>query len=144
MEKCGPHLSQSEQEQLFLLLTEYADIFSTSPMDLGHTDKLQHSIHTGTALLIQQQVRRILLHEREEVRKLLDDMLKKDVIQPLSSPWASLIVLVTKKNESMQFCIDYRRPNGVTRKDTYPPPRIDDTLDMQGNTKLFATLDLIS
>ena len=34
--------------------------------------------------------------------------------------------------------------NGVTRKDVYPLPRIDDTIHSLGNAKVFSTLDLTS
>ena len=144
VERSGAHLSEREQEQLFQLLVEYSDIFASSSMDLGHTDKLQHPINTGDARPIRQRIRRLPPHRREEVSKLLDDMLKKDIIQPSDSPWASPIVLVTKKNGSTRFCVDYRKLNAATRKDAYPLPRIDDTLDTLGNSKWFSTLDLIS
>ncbi|KAJ8412635.1 hypothetical protein AAFF_G00115860 [Aldrovandia affinis] len=51
------------------------------------------------------------------------------VIEPLDNPWAAPTVLVKKKDDSWRFCGDYRRLNAMTRKDTYPLPRIDDALD---------------
>ena len=64
-----------------------------------------------------------------EVQKLLNEMLKNDVIQPSNSPWSSPIILVHKKDGWVRFCVDYRRVNAVTRKDAYPLPRVDDLLD---------------
>ena len=58
----------------------------------------------------------------EEGRKLLTEMLAKDVIQCSSSPWASPNVLVGKKDGPVLFCVDYRNVNGITRKDTYLYP----------------------
>ena len=80
----------------------------------------------------------------EEAKKLLDDMLIRAVIQPTSSLWASPVVLVPKKDGSFCFCIDYRKVNAVTRKDEYPLPRVDDTLDTLPGSKRFSTLDLLS
>ena len=71
-------------------------------------------------------------------------MLDRAVIQPSCSPWASPVVLVPKKNGSLRFCIDYRKVNSVTRKDAYPLPCVDDTLDTLAGSKWFSTLDLLS
>ena len=56
----------------------------------------------------------------EELKDMLTEMEKKDVIRPSSSPWASTIVLVKKQDGTHRFCADYRKLNAVTRKDAYP------------------------
>ena len=71
-------------------------------------------------------------------------MLKDDIIEPSNSPWASPVILVRKKDGSILYCIDYRRLNAVTRKDSYPISRIDDSLDALGKARIFSTLDLAS
>ncbi|KRY04270.1 Transposon Ty3-I Gag-Pol polyprotein, partial [Trichinella patagoniensis] len=70
--------------------------------------------------------------------------LRQDVVEPSSSPWASPIVLVRKKDGSCRFCVDYRQLNNLTRKDAHPLPRIDDTLDALAGAQWFSTLDLAS
>lgn len=71
-------------------------------------------------------------------------MLEHDRIDPSDSPWSSNVVLVKKKDGSKRFCVDYRRLNHLTIKDSYPIPRIDDSLDALGGAKCFSTLDLAS
>ena len=78
------------------------------------------------------------------MKELLENMLSRDVIQPSNSPCASPIVVVRKKDGSARFCVDYRKLNSITHKDTYPLPRIDDTLDTLAGSKWFSTLDLVS
>ena len=110
---------------------------------MGHTGVVKHSIDTGTSHPIRQQCRRVPPFRREQAKKMMDDMLQKDIIQPSSSPWASPVILVPKKDRSLRFCIDYRKLNSVTRKDASPLPRVDDTLEALSGSKWFSTLDLL-
>ncbi|KAJ8413561.1 hypothetical protein AAFF_G00080680 [Aldrovandia affinis] len=66
------------------------------------------------------------------------------VIELSDSPWAAPAVLVKNNDNSWCFCVDYRRLNAVTRKDSYPLPRIDDALDYISGSKWFSSLDLRS
>ena len=125
----GSHVSNVQQQLLLELLMDFADIFAATPEDLGRTNTLNHQIDTGDAKPIRQPLRRIPPAKRKQTQKLLQEMLGKDIIQPSSSPWASPIVLVQKKDGSQRFCVDYRKLNSVTKKDAYPIPQIDDTLD---------------
>ena len=129
LERAGPGLTPCEKQSFSRLLNTYADIFAKSTADLGRTNVIRHSIHTGDAAPIRQPVRRVSPHCRQEIRTLLNEMLERGVVEYSTSPWASPVVLVRKKDGSTRFCIDYRRANEVTRKDAYPLPRIDTTLD---------------
>ena len=82
--------------------------------------------------------------QKEATCQLVQDMLEKDVIQRSCSSWAAPVILVKKKDGSLRLCIDYRRLNEVTRKEAYPLPRVDDTLDTLAGSKWFSTLDLES
>jgi len=69
-------------------------------------------------------------------------MLDMGVIIPSVSPWASPVVMMKKKDGSSRFWVDYRKVNSVTKRDSYPLPRIDDALDALIGSKWFSTLDL--
>ena len=137
-------LSSTQRDHVFDVLLEFEDVFANAGDNLGHASSIKHQIDTGDAAPIRQPVRRVPPHRREIVQNLLSDMQERNVIQPSKSPWASPIVLVQKKDGSWRFCIDYRKVNAVTRKDAYPLPRIDDTLDTMAGSRWFSTLDLLS
>ena len=75
---------------------------------------------------------------------MLSQMLERGVVEPSSSPWASSIVLVQKKDCPTRFCADYRKLNHVTPKDAYPLLHIDVTLDTLHGSLWFTTFDLLS
>ena len=54
-----------------------------SKMDVGRTGKLKHSIFTGNATPVRQSTRRIPVHRRDEVQKMLKDMLRDDIIEQI-------------------------------------------------------------
>ena len=71
-------------------------------------------------------------------------MLRKGIIRESVSPWSSPVVLVKIKEGSFRFCVDLRKVNVVTRKESFPMPLVSDTLDALRGTKYFSTLDLKS
>ncbi|GFX03043.1 retrovirus-related Pol polyprotein from transposon 412 [Trichonephila clavipes] len=137
-------LSPEQKSSAERLFQEFEDVFSINSSDIGHTTVTQHRIDTADHPPIKQHPRRLPFAKQEEVGTLLREMQKNDIIEPSSSPWASPIVLVRKKDGSTRFCVDYRKLNDVTKKDSYPLPRIDDTLDTLSGHKWFSTLDLKS
>ena len=141
-ERASEGMSSTQKKQIANLLGKYGDIFSKDEHDLGRTGIIKHKISVDNTRPIKQAMRRVPVHMQDEVDRQLDLMLEHDIIQPSTSPWASAIVLVKKKDGSRRFCIDYRRLNDVTVKDAYPLPRIDESLDQLAGAKWFSCLDL--
>ena len=125
------------------LLLQYGDIFATGQHNLGHTKAIKHQIDTGLTPPIHQQAHRVPPAHRQEAKQILQDMLNNSIITPSLSPWASPLVLVWKKDGLLRFCVDYHKINAITRKDAYPLPRVDDTLDTMASCKWFTTLHLL-
>ena len=69
-------------------------------------------------------------------------MTKTGIIEPAASPWASNVVLVRKKDNSLRFCVDYRQLNRVSKEDSYLLPLIDNCLNALQASSWFSTLDL--
>ena len=137
--------SRSEQAKLAQLLRDYQDVFSKDDTDVGQTNLVQHDIPTPTGIPpIRQPPRRLGPEKDAEVQKQVDELVEKGMVEPADSAWSSPVVLVRKKDGSWRLCVDYRKLNAVTRKDAYPLPRIDDSLDALAGSLYFSTLDLIS
>ncbi|GBM91439.1 Retrovirus-related Pol polyprotein from transposon 297 [Araneus ventricosus] len=104
----------------------------------------QHKINIGNHPPIKQYPRCLPLAKKEEAERLVKEMADNGIIEVSLGPWASPIVLVKKKNGSTRFCVDYRKLNEITIKDSYPLPWIDDTLDALNGIQWFSKLDLKS
>ena len=139
--RCSVHLNEIERNQLKSLLIKYQSVFAKSSDDLCFTDRVEHYIDTILAKPIKEAMRRIPLANRETEREEVRKMLKKGVIEPSVSPWSSNIVLVTKKDGSTRFCVDYQRLNAVTKKDSYPLPNISQCLDALAGSVWFSCMD---
>ena len=138
------YLSDKQQTELRKVLSKYSDVFAQSDSDLGRTDLLEHAIDTQGHAPIFQRPYRVPEAQRKVIETHVKDMAHRGVIRPPKSPWSSPVVLVGKKDGSTRFCVDFRKVNAVTRKDVYPLPRIDETLDTLGGASYFTTLDLAS
>ena len=133
-----------QTSQLHNFLVDNVDIFSQGTHDLGRTSIVKHQIFTDGSPPIRQRPYRTAPTQRENITGHIQSMLEDDIIEPSASPWASPVVLVKKKDVSTRFCVDYRKLNAVTKKDSYPLPHIQESLDLLGQTQYFTTLDLFS
>ena len=143
-ERSGSHLTQPQRVKMEDTLREFADVFSKGDHDLGRTGLVKHRIDTGNAHPIKHAPRRIPPAKREEMQQAVKELEKQGLIEKSDSPWSSAVVLVSKKDGTRRFCVDYRALNDRTVKDSYPLPRIDDTLDALAGARWFSTLDLKS
>jgi hypothetical protein len=64
-----------------------------------------------------------------EIEKAIKELLDMGHIRPSSSPFASSVVLVKKKDGTMCMCINQRALNKKTIKNRYPILGIDELLD---------------
>ena len=87
---------------------------------------------------LKQPLRRTSNHLDTEIDKQIDNLLKREVIQPSLSPWASGIVIVPKQDGTKRFCVDFRKLNDVTVQNSYPIPKIDDSLEKLAEAQWFS------
>ena len=120
----GPGWSAQTALRAKCLLMEFHHVFSLEPNEMGCTDTAEHTIEllTGEDEPFKERFRRIAPHEVEEVRQHIQEMLDGGAICPSQSPWCNAVVLVRKKDGTLRFCIDFRRLNARTKKDSHPLP----------------------
>ena len=137
---------QEQAEQARSLLKEYHDIFSLEKHDMGHTNATEHKIvlKDPDTPLFKERFFRIPPPQLDEVREHLKLMLDAGVIQPSNSPWCNAVVLVRKKDGSLRFCIDFRKLNSLTVKDSHPLPLICETLESLAGAAHFLTFNMNS
>ena len=137
-------VTEDVEIQIKEVVKEYKDIFSDKSTPTGLSKMCEAIISTGDSPPIRQKPYRLPFSKREKAEECVQQMLEEGIIEPSNSPWASPITLVPKPDGSIRFCIDYRKLNAVTVKDSHPIPNIQDVLDgLQGAT-VFSTLDLKS
>ena len=136
--------SWTEQQQCSVkkLLEEHQYLFALNLKELGKNSLVQHEIRLSDRTPFKERYRRIPPHQYEEVRKHFQEMLDIGAICRSTGPWASPVVLVCKKDGSLQFCIDLRKLNNQIIKDAQSLPGIKDSLNCLDGATIFTSLDL--
>ena len=87
------------KSQLLALTSKYLDVFAESESDVGVTDLTFHEIDTGDVRPLRQPVRRLPYGEiRAAVEHEVDKLVNADIARASTSPWASPVVMVRKKD----------------------------------------------
>ena len=136
--------TDQELQDVKALFTRHRSVFASSDNDLGCTGAVKHHIRTTDDIPVTMPYRRIPPTQLEEVKSHLQELVQSGDIVPSDSAYASAIVLVRKKTGALRMCCDFRALNAKTVKDSYPLPRIDESMDALAGTRYFSTLDLQS
>ena len=123
---------------------EHHNIFSLEQNKIGCTDTAEHVIELLDTEPFKERLRRIAPPLVEEVREHIQEMLNGGAIRPSQSPWCNAVVLVRKKDGGLRFCIDFHWLNSWTKKDAYPLPRMQETMESMVGARFFSTMDLKS
>lgn len=97
-----------EEYEVKVFLLKYIFLFVENNFDLGRIGVVKYYINIGDSCFIKQYLRRVFVYLIEEVDKIIDDMLERDVIKLFNSLWFLFIVMVKKKDGLYRFCVDYR------------------------------------
>ena len=139
----APELPEIDRERLKQLLERFADTVSTHEFDLGTATDVRHGIQlVEGAQPVRQRPRRVPLQLKKAVEQKLRRMQQHGVIEPSSSPWASNLIIVKKKNNDIRICVDWRSLNNLTIKDAHPLPHLQQALDCLAGCSWFSTIDM--
>lgn len=133
-------LTELQKVRLEALVDRNRELMGTN---LGCTDVAEHVIVCNAAP-IKQRYYPVSPVMQAHIDRELDEMLNMGVIEKSKSPWSSPILMVKKKDGKLRFCVDYRKLNAVTERDSYPLPYISHTLDKLRNAHYLSTLDIKS
>ena len=142
----GPQLTTRQTEQVQDFMNTNHEVFAVNPQAPTTSKTIPVKIPTGTSSPIKLPPHRANPNKAQEINKKVEIMAKDGIIEKTQSPWSAPVVLVQKKDGTTRFCVDYRKLNAITTKDSFPVPRVDDTLDALGNAEaqIFTTMDLAS
>ena len=132
-------LTSEQRKEVETLMKQYPDVLSSLP---GRTDQIQHDIKLLTSEPIRTKGYSIPYKTRSVMETEIQDMLDLGVIEPSISPYSSPIVLVSKKDGSVRFCIDFRKLNKVTEFDAEPMPNMEEIINRMSGHKHFTKMDL--
>jgi hypothetical protein len=124
------------------LIENNAEVCDYNDSSYGTALGVEHEIRIKEDKVVHLPCRRLPEAQVEKVKKEIQRMLDHSVIRPSKSPFSSPIVVITKKDDTLRICIDYRPLNENTIKDSYPLPRIDDIIDYIGKGKFYSSIDL--
>ena len=126
------------------LLLEFHHVFSLEPNEIGCMDATEHIIEPMKDKPFKERFQCIVPPLVDEVCQHIQEMLDGGTIRPSQLPWCNAMVLVRKKDGSLRFCIDFRCLNAWTKKDAYPLPRMQDTMESMVGARHFSCMDLKS
>ncbi|UYV70499.1 K02A2.6-like [Cordylochernes scorpioides] len=130
--------------QFTTLLQRYTHIFSQDKFNVPCLRIPPVKIPTNSEKIITIRPYRVPICDQQEIRNQIQQMLENGIIEQSFSPFSSPVTLVTKRDKTKRFCIDYRKVNELISSDVHPLPRIEDILDRLAQAKYFSTADISS
>ena len=139
----------SMEEIQKMLPSEFHDLLEafdpTKAEELPEHRPYDHKIElTGDPSIVRSRVYPLSYLKLQELKKYLEENLKKGFISPSNAPYSSPVLFAVKPNGGLRFCVDYRRLNAITKRNGYPIPLIEETLAKLIGCKYITKLDIIA
>ena len=137
------HLNKNEKNKIINLLYKHRNAIAVNE-ELGRANFYEHEIYIDkNQPPICSPQYRVPYGARQIIDDHVQKLIRQGVVETSHSPWSSPVILVKKSSSNeFRFCVDFRKINNVIKKDLYPIPRIDDTLENLQGASIFTTLDM--
>ena len=135
----GDNLTDEQRAEFIDLASQFQSLFTEAP---GSTSLAQHHIKLTSDQPVRSRPYPVPYSLRESLKKDITDMMKMGVIRESSSPYASPVVVVKKKDNTNRICVDYRKLNKLTVFDPEPMPTAEHLYQKLNGDKYFTRIDL--
>lgn len=140
----GGHEQQLSSGPVQKLIEQFAEIFQ-DPKELHPNRGCDHAIEwLPSSKPVNQRPYSYSYEQKNTIERMVREMLETQIVITSTSPFASPVILVKKKDPTWRFCVDYRRLNDITVKNKYPIPVVEDLLDKLHGAQFFSKIDLRS
>jgi len=139
----GNKCTASEHAVIHRVLTDCTHAFASRPTEAPmQSPDVVHSIVLLDKQPCKQRAYRVSPDKEKAIEEQTAELLARKLIRPSSSAWSSPIVMVPKPDGTWRQCIDYRRLNAQTVKDSYPIPLIQDCTNMCRDANWLTLIDI--
>ena len=135
----GDNLTEEQRAEFIDLASQFQSLFTDAP---GTTSLAQHHIKLTSDQPVRSRPYPVPYSLRVSLKKDITDMMTMGVIRESSSPYASPVVVVKKKDNTNRICVDYRKLNKLTVFDPEPMPTAEHLFQKLNGDKYFTRIDL--
>jgi len=141
--KISNELSYEQRLKATQLINKFKHLFTSDPLDIGCANVEPCEIKLKSDKPIFQPPYRTPPKQREQLKKLINEMIEADIVEPSRSNYAAPVFLIPKKEKGeYRFLVDYRKLNNETINDKHPIPRSQDLFRSLEGAKYYTCLDL--
>ena len=140
----NPNLESYQAAELDSLLKKYQQVFNSDQQYPPPADAPAMRIDTGDHAPIRQPNYRVNRKLWENVPAKIEQFLQKGIIRHSESSWCNPLNPIPKSNpqDPVRICVDFRKLNAITKKDSFPLPNIQDILEALRTPTYFGLIDL--
>ena len=140
---------QKMLNKLFMNYHNYANVFDRSQANIlslhrFYDHKLKFAEGADKNNLLKNRIYSILDYKLEQIKKYLNEHLKKRFIILNHASFASSVLFIEKSNDKLRFCVNYRKLNAITKRNRYSISLIDEILARIQDCKYLTRLNIIT